>query len=382
MGRETWVKIRFATKHRLWTVEALRLGTLLGVFAVGLCLRVRLYAASFSLFLDECALALNIQHRSYTTLSQTLDYNQAAPLGLLYLLKALTGTLGFTEHVLRLLPLIFGLGTIAAFYILTRQIFSGWALVAVNLLMCVNHGAIEYVAQAKQYSLELMVTVLMLLLSRPLFDPNCRPKVLWINSLALGLLPWFSFSAVFVLAGISLALVLGQVWTPRERGVRRTTGVLLLFGVLFIPVYMISIRPGMANPALHSMWISQYFPLHALSEAPLWITSKIKEVCVQSFNARFWPLAAIGIMFGLVASILRRDLLLLAGAAGVLACLGAAVLQKYPFSGRLILFLMPVFHSSRRCRISMGSLRVSTRHPHRFRFDRRFGIIMVFGVGR
>jgi hypothetical protein len=320
------------------------MSALLGVFAAGSCLRIRYYAASFSLFLDECALALTLQHRTYAALSQTLDYNQAAPLGLLYSLKLLTGSLGFSEHVLRLLPLICGLGAIAAFYMLTRQILSGWALVAANLLMCVNQSAISYSAQAKQYSLELMVAVLMLLLSRPLFDPNCRPKVLWINTLALGLLPWFSFTSVFVLAGISLALVLGQLWTPREqRGVRRNTGVLLLWCCLLIPVYMISIRPGMANPALHAVWIKQYFPLRALSEAPYWIAGKIEEVCTLSFNKRLWPLAGIGMVFGLVASVLRRDLLLLAGAAGVLACLGAAVLQRYPFGGRLILFSVPAF---------------------------------------
>jgi hypothetical protein len=324
------------------TVETLQLGALLGVWAVGACLRIRIYAANSSLFLDECALAVNLQHRHFSALSHTLDYNQAAPLGLLYLLKALTGSLGFSEWTLRLLPLICGLGTIVTFYILTRQILTGWALVAANLLMCVNHGAIEYSAQVKQYSLELMVTVLMLLLSAPLFDPNSRSKVLWINALVLGLLPWFSFSSVFVLAGISLAVVLSEVWAPRKHGVQRTAGVLLLFGVLLIPVYMISIRPGMANPGLHAVWTAQFFPLHALSEAPLWIASKIKEICVLTFGGRFWPLAAIGMLFGLVASILRRSLLFLAGTTGALACLGAAVFQKYPFSGRLILFLMPV----------------------------------------
>jgi hypothetical protein len=316
---------------------------LIGVFAVGLYLRIRCYSAGSSLFLDECTLALNFQHRSYTALSQVLDYNQApAPLGFLYLVKALTDSAGFSEQVLRLLPLACGIGTIAAFYLLTRQILSGWALVAANLLICVNQNAIAYSAQAKQYSLELMVAVLMLLLSRPLFDPDCRPKTFSINSLALGLLPWFSFSSVFVLAGIGLALVLGQLWTPRQGGASRNSGVLLLWGFLFIPVYLISIRPGMASPAIgHAVWVKEYFPLRALSEAPLWIIGKIEEVCTLSFNKRLWPLAGIGMLFGLVTSILRRDLLLLAGAAGLLVCLGAAVLQKYPFGGRLILFSVP-----------------------------------------
>ena len=276
-----------------------------------------------------------------------MDYDQRRPLGFLYLLKAVTSSLGFGEHALRLVPLICGLGTIAAFYLLTRRIFSGWALVAVNLLMCVNQTAISYSAQAKQYSLELLVAVLMLLLSRPLFDPDCPSKVFWINSLALGLLLWFSFSSVFVLVGIGLALVLDQIWARPERNVARTAGALLLFGALFIPVYAVSMRPGLANPALRAMWMPHYFPLHALSEWPRWIAIKIEEVCVQSFNNRLWPLAGISILFGLVASVRRRDPLLLTGTAGAAACLGAAVLQKYPFSGLLIPLSMPAsFFSS------------------------------------
>ena len=320
------------------------LGVLLAVFAAGAALRIWYYAADFSLFFDECALAINLQHRSYAALSQRLDYDQAAPLGFLCILKALTGWLGFSEHALRLVPLICGLVAVALFYMLTRQIFSGWALVAVNLLMCFNQIAISYCAQAKQYSLELMIAVIMLLLSRPLFDPNCRPKVFWINSVALGLLPWFSFTAVFVLAGICLALVLGQIWNPREGGFRRTAEALLLYGVLFTPIYFFSIRPGMGNSALRAMWIPDYFPLHALSKAPLWMIRKAYEVCALTFSKGLWSLAAaIGIVCGLAASILRRNLLMLAATGGALACFGATVLQMYPFTGRFLLFLMPTF---------------------------------------
>jgi hypothetical protein len=317
---------------------------LLAVFAGGAGLRIWYYAANVSLFFDECALAINVHYRTYAALSQRLDYDQAAPLGFLFMLKALTGSLGFNEHVLRLVPLISGLVAIALFYMLTRHIFSGWALVAVNLLMCFNQLAISYCAQTKQYSLELMIAVLMLLLSRPLFDPNCRSRVFWINSVALGFLPWFSFTAVFMLAGIGLTLVLGQIWNPREGGFRRTAGALLLFAVLFVPIYLFSIRPGMGNPVLRTMWTPEYFPIHALSEAPLWMIRKMHEVCVLTFSNGLWSIAAaIGIICGLAASILRRNLLIVAATGGALACFGATVLQRYPFIGRFLLFLTPTF---------------------------------------
>jgi hypothetical protein len=320
------------------------IAALLAVFALGAGLRIWYYAADFSLFFDECALAVNVQHRSFAALSQQLDYDQAAPLGFLYILKAVAGSLGFGPHALRLLPLISGLVAIALFYLLTRQIFSGWSLVAANLLMCFNQLAISYCAQTKQYSFELMIAVLMLLLSRPLFGPDCRAKVFWINCVVLGLLPWFAFTAVFVLAGIGLALVLDAVWNPREGGFRRIAGAFLVFGVLFAPVYFVSIRPGMGNAALRTMWVAQYFPLHTLSAAPGWLFHKIHEVCALTLGKGVLSIvAAIGITCGLAASILRRNMLILAATGGALACFGAAVLQRYPFTDRLLLFLIPAF---------------------------------------
>ena len=320
------------------------IAVLLAAFAAGIFLRIWYYAGDVSLFFDECALAINVQHRSYAALSQQLSYDQAAPLGFLYILKALTGVLGFSGHALRLVPLICGLFAIGLFYLLTRQILSGWALVAANVLMCLNQTAISYCAQTKQYSLELMVAVIMLLLSRPLFDPDCRPKVFWINAVVLGLLPWFSFTAVFVLAGISLALVLGEIWNPREGGWRRIAEALLLFGVLFVPIYFFSMRPGMGNSVLRTMWTLQYFPIHDLSEAPRWLIRKVHEVSALTLTKGLWSIAAaIGIAFGLVATILRRNLLIVAAAGGALACFGATVLQRYPFTDRFLLFLVPAF---------------------------------------
>jgi hypothetical protein len=323
-------------------VERWQFAVLLCVFSLGGFLRIKYYAANFSLFVDECALALNFQ-RTYAALSQTLDYEQRAPLVFLYLVKAVTDSLGRSEYALRLLPLAFGLSTIAAFYVLTRSIFSGWALVAVNLLMCFNQSAISYSAQAKQYSLELLIAVLMLLLSRRLFDADCSPKAFWISSLALGLMPWFSFTSVFVLAGIAVAYVLGQWWSPAGADARKTAKVLCLWAVAFIPVYVVSIRPSGADPALRAMWATQDFPLHALDKIPFWITTKFVEVCALDLNQRLWPLAGVCLACGLVVAALRRNLLLIAGAVAAFACLGAAVLQMYPFSGRLILFLTPGF---------------------------------------
>jgi hypothetical protein len=168
--------------------------------------------------------------------------------------------------------------------------------------------------------------------------------VFWINSVVLGLLLFFSFTGVFVLAGISLALVLDEIWNPREGAVRRIAGAFLLFGILFAPIYFFSLRPGMGNANLRTMWTLEYFPLHALSEAPRWLFRKTHEVGVLTLGKGLLSIvAAIGIACGLVASVVRRNLLIVAATGGALACFGATVLQRYPFTDRLLLFLIPAF---------------------------------------
>ena len=61
---------------------------------------------------DEAMIALNIERRSYAELFGTLDFNQAAPLGFLWLEKAAVQLLGPSELALRLWPLLAGIAAL------------------------------------------------------------------------------------------------------------------------------------------------------------------------------------------------------------------------------------------------------------------------------
>ena len=51
------------------------------VVALGIALRVRQYLVNHSLWEDEASLAFNLVNRSFSQLTQLLDYHQAAPIG-------------------------------------------------------------------------------------------------------------------------------------------------------------------------------------------------------------------------------------------------------------------------------------------------------------
>jgi hypothetical protein len=72
----------------------------LSIFLIifGIVIRLVQYLNNRSLWLDEVNLALNIINRSYSELLNTLDYNQAAPPGFLWIEKLVTQLLGNNEY--------------------------------------------------------------------------------------------------------------------------------------------------------------------------------------------------------------------------------------------------------------------------------------------
>ena len=72
---------------------------------IGAIVRLTQYFANRSLWLDEAMLANNIVPRSFSDLARALDHGQVAPIGFLWIEKALVSILGNNEFALRLFPL-------------------------------------------------------------------------------------------------------------------------------------------------------------------------------------------------------------------------------------------------------------------------------------
>ena len=74
-----------------------------GIIAVGAGLRLHLFFANRSLWLDEAMLAINLVRRTPAELLLPLDYAQGAPLGFLYAQKLIIMLAGSSEPSLRTL---------------------------------------------------------------------------------------------------------------------------------------------------------------------------------------------------------------------------------------------------------------------------------------
>jgi len=95
----------------------------LSFIVIGIVVRIVAYFYNRSLFLDEAMLASSVVQRDYMGLFQPLDYNQGAPIGFLLIVKTFVYLFGTSEFVLRLLPLISGIGSIGIYFLILRDVF-------------------------------------------------------------------------------------------------------------------------------------------------------------------------------------------------------------------------------------------------------------------
>lgn len=174
---------------------------------LGVAVRVVRYLACFPLWQDEQLVVLNIALRDYAGLLRPLDLHQVAPVGYLLAVKWLTETFGFNEHSLRAVALACGCGGLILFRSLAAQLLRGTALVAAVAVLAVAYFPVRHACEAKPYACDLFFAVLLLLPALTWFRNPTKLGPPLLLSLATAVALAFSYPAVFVAGGISLALL-------------------------------------------------------------------------------------------------------------------------------------------------------------------------------
>jgi hypothetical protein len=207
----------------------------IALVALGTALRLLAFLEERSLSQDEAQLALNLIDRPFGHLFGQLDYNQAAPPLFLAIQKLVVVLLGRDEQSLRLFPLLAGTAGLVLFYFLARRVVSPLALPLAVAIAALSSPTIFFTTADKQYAVDFAVAVVVLLAGIRLTDRrgDTASAVLFACVGAASI--WLSHSSVFVLAGVSTALVVGSLL---RREWRQTVNVaaagavwLLSFGV-------------------------------------------------------------------------------------------------------------------------------------------------------
>jgi hypothetical protein len=327
---------------RLWksTVVYGRPAWVWGIIAIGAFLRTAQYWCGRSLWNDEAEFALNILHRPFGGLFSPLQYHQGAPIGFLLLEKLATVLGGKGEIALRAVPFIAGVVALLVFYDVAKLYLSPAAVPIALTLFSLSRSLVYYSSEAKQYSTDVLVTLILLQSVYRLREvPLSLQELVGIGALgAVGI--WFSHPASFVLAGAAAVLIVDNLVRRNTRGLGGMIWVFAAWVVSFGVCYVVSLRALSHDDALLEYWHGNFAP-HDLSSIVPWASYNFLAAFenpgpLNSIMGACFFVAGCGRL--LRGSILRFSLL----ATPLLALFLASVLHLYPLYGRLLLFLCPI----------------------------------------
>lgn len=328
---------RWSWLHSSWTLGA--------IVALGAFLRVDQYIENRSLWVDEIFLATNIEQRDFAGLMKPLDYDQGSPIGFLWAERLMFQSLGRSEYALRLIPLLVSLAALPLFAWLARRGLRPGATPLALFLFAISPGLIQYSAEVKQYSTDVLWALLLLAMA---WADYGRPLAAG-RALALGLAGalavWFSHAAVFVLGGIGLVLGFDRLARRDWKSVGLLALPALLWLASFVTVFMLAFSELTENEFLLDYWQDGFMPLppRSIKDIQWFMNAPLGLLSIPGGFA-LTGAAAAALLIGLYSLFAsgRRGLAWL-GLAPLLLALLASGLHKYPFAGRLMLFALPVF---------------------------------------
>ena len=296
---------------------------------------------------DEAALALNLKTRTVSQFLAPLDHEQHAPLLYILLEKGVFDMLGSGEYALRLPSLVASLLSLPLFFWWMRRTAPTNVSLVALIFFALNPRLISYSAQLKPYAFDVLSTLVICVCGLGLRQHAYEWKWLALFALVGGSLIWVSFPVAFVLAGAALALMV----TEGTRGRRRNGALVLLpvlvWGISFLYNQVLITHHSLADQELLFFWQDQ----GAFAPFPPKNAGQFRDMIALFLRPFQWA-TPFKVLIGVPALLWLAGLIRLfrkdATTAGfclvpVVLTFVASGLHLYPFEGRLILFLVPLY---------------------------------------
>lgn len=317
-----------------------------GIMLLGIILRIAVYLQNRNLFIDEANVARNIYERSFSGLTQPLSYDQYAPPVFLWLVKASAICFGYGEYALKLFPLLSGLVSLWLLYSILVQMDVKRAAWYPLLLFATGSIYLRYATELKQYSSDVMVTLVLVWLALVTDVSTSRPArfiAIWICAGSLAV--WLSMPSVFILTGVGI-YYLSTLYRLRrfERWWLLMVPAslwLLQFGAYYITI----LAPQAASPYLQHFHKDAFIYLwpQTVSE---WTYDGNALLRVLGVTGGHWTLSIIFhllcMMVAMLVTSYRRDARMLLLLVPVILLFVAAGLHRFSLQPRVILFVMPL----------------------------------------
>lgn len=322
----------------IWVVRA--------IIGLGIALRLVQYLYNRSLWIDEASLALNLIEKTFSELLQPLDYGQMAPPGFLLATKVLINTFGDSEFVLRLFPFVAGIISLLIFYAVARRVLSQRGVIVALGLFTISMPLLRYSSEFKQYSLDVTIALGIYWMGLIWFERKSQfISLTFLFSVIGSILIWFSHPSIFFLAGVGITLVVHFLKTKEWKQIAWLFVPAFFWLGSFAAFYYVSFL-GMSQTKKYlgfvKSWGSTFMPMPPLSVHDfMWYPIKFFEVFTYPAGLSFAGLGALCFIIGCTSKFFETRHLFYLLTLPVLIGLVASGLHKYPFGGRLILFIVP-----------------------------------------
>jgi hypothetical protein len=312
-------------------------------FFFGVAVRVWFYLLNSSFWRDESKLLLNIAQNSFGNLLHTLNYGQQGPIPYLWFLRVLWISGAQGELAMRGLSLAASILGFYFFYLLLSYFLSDLRAKLFSVaLFALSPSIIIFAGITKQYSIDMLVAVLLLYVSRHWFISSGSDdrKMLFKDYVLVAVSPWFSFQAIFVI----LALGIGAFLKSRQKNLREILAFSALGCASFFLEWILILHQW-ASQRLQSLGGILFFQ-HTSIRSWLWDLRQIYFTFTGS-NLN-WSLV-IGSLFATILLLLgiqharRRHgwPCVMALLLPLFFSLGASFIKVYPMIGRYLIFSAP-----------------------------------------
>ena len=328
-------------------VDRVLLGAVVFVTVLGAGIEIVQWLRNAPLWVDEEMIALNFRDRPFTRLAGPLWLGQSAPLGWLFAQRAVLLTLGTSELVLRLIPLMCGIGLlIAAAWVGLRWM---GAIAAMTLVAMLTAGEwiSHYTFELKHYSADTFWALLLPALAVWALEQNDQASrarrrwTLWWLTAAAGQL--FANGAMLVTPA-SAVVMFAVIF--RRGGVRHVTPFVAASAIWFVTFtahYWLSLQYTQNSRFLWTIWGGEVRPESAgLVETVRWLAGRLEPIAWRPGGATapllFWIAATAGFLVG------RRRLLGVMFVVVPLSAVLLAVLRLVPLYDRFALWMVPALY--------------------------------------
>ncbi len=320
------------------------------IIVFGIVIRLIQYISNRSLWADEAVLALNIVNRSYSELTQPLDYDQVAPIGFLWIEKFLVNLLGNNEYVLRLFPLIAGMVSLFIFAIIARRYLENLGRVIAILLFSTLSSIVYYSTEVKQYSTDILISLLLCYLLAPYGRKKLTTCQTIIKSILVVIFLWFSHPAIFILAAMGSVELANLILNKNTDQFKQKT-IIFASGLLsFSILYFGFLNQANDNQNLFNSW-GDAFPNHPLNI--IWYLDAFGKFFYKPLGFEYYKIFGFVINLDAIAITLfllgcfsyfhKNKIIFCTLLFPLLTTFAGAALQLYPFRNRVVLFLIPFF---------------------------------------